>query len=81
MRCKDAALAPECSKRWPHIAREHGIQTFDAYVMPDNQRMMRVFRDSGFEVERRLEGGTFHVALSLARHRTSTWRRPLNGHD
>jgi acetate---CoA ligase (ADP-forming) len=48
------------------IARDHGIQTFDAYVMSDNQSMLRVFRDSGFEVERRLEGGTFHVTLSLA---------------
>ena len=28
--------------------------------------MLHVFRDSGFEVERRLEGGIFHVALSLA---------------
>jgi acetyl coenzyme A synthetase (ADP forming)-like protein len=48
------------------IARDHHIQTFDAYVMADNERMMRVFIDSGFEVERRLEGGVFHVVLSLA---------------
>jgi acetate---CoA ligase (ADP-forming) len=48
------------------IARDHGIRTFDAYVVHDDQRMMGVFVDSGFEVERRLEGGTFHVALSLA---------------
>jgi acetate---CoA ligase (ADP-forming) len=48
------------------IAREHEIDTFDAYVLLDNQQMMRVFLDSGFEIERRLEGGVVHVTLSLA---------------
>ncbi len=48
------------------IARDHHVQTFDAYVLADNDRMMRVFLDSGFEVQRRLEGGIFHVLLSLA---------------
>jgi acetyl coenzyme A synthetase (ADP forming)-like protein len=47
------------------IARAHGIQTFDAYVLADNQQMMRVFLDSGFEIHRRLDGGVFHVVLSL----------------
>jgi acetyl coenzyme A synthetase (ADP forming)-like protein len=47
------------------IARDHHIRTFDAYVLHDNERMTRVFLDSGFQVERRLEGGVFHVALSL----------------
>jgi acetate---CoA ligase (ADP-forming) len=48
------------------IARDHDIQTFDAYVMLANERMMRVFLDSGFEVTRRLEGGVYHVTLLLA---------------
>jgi acetyl coenzyme A synthetase (ADP forming)-like protein len=47
------------------IARDHHIRTFDAYVMAENDRMMRVFLNSGFEVEQRLEGGIFHVVLSL----------------
>ena len=66
MRCKDAASARGCWKRSPISLAITSIQTFDAYVMPDNERMMRVFLDSGFEVERRLEGGVFHVVLSLA---------------
>jgi acetyl coenzyme A synthetase (ADP forming)-like protein len=49
------------------IAREHRIRTFDAFVLHDNERMMAVFLDSGFEVERRLESGVFHVVLSLDR--------------
>jgi acetyl coenzyme A synthetase (ADP forming)-like protein len=47
------------------IARDHGIRIFDAYVLQDNDRMMRVFIDSGFEIERKIEGGVLHVALSL----------------
>lgn len=47
------------------IARDHHIHTFDAYVLQDNRRMMQVFLDSGFEIEQRLEGGVFHVVLSL----------------
>ena len=48
------------------IARDHRIATFDAYVLQDNRQMLQVFLDSGFETERRLEGGVFNVALSLA---------------
>jgi acetate---CoA ligase (ADP-forming) len=47
------------------IARDHQIRIFDAYVLHDNDRMTRVFLDSGFQVERRLEGGVFHVVLRL----------------
>jgi acetyl coenzyme A synthetase (ADP forming)-like protein len=47
------------------IARDQGYTAFDAYVLGENRRMMDVFLDSGYEVSRRLEGGVFHVALSL----------------
>jgi acetyl coenzyme A synthetase (ADP forming)-like protein len=47
------------------IAREHRIRTFDAYALHDNRQMLQVFLDSGFETERRLEGGVFHVVLAL----------------
>ncbi|HEY1304268.1 MAG TPA: GNAT family N-acetyltransferase [Vicinamibacterales bacterium] len=60
------------------IARDHRIQIFDAYVLLDNRQMMRVFLDSGFEVERRLQGGVIHVVLSLeptARYETRAAER------
>lgn len=47
------------------IARDHGIRTFDAYVLHGNDRMLRVFLDSGFDVDQRLEGGVVHVTLSI----------------
>jgi len=47
------------------IAHERRITTFDAYVSAENDQMMRVFLDSGFEVARRLESGVFHVVLAL----------------
>jgi acetate---CoA ligase (ADP-forming) len=47
------------------IARDQGISTFDAYVLPQNHRMLEVFRNSGFGVTTRLEGGVFRVLIAL----------------
>jgi acetyl coenzyme A synthetase (ADP forming)-like protein len=47
------------------VARERRIVRFDAFVMSENQQMMDVFVDSGFDVTRRLEDGVYHVTLSL----------------
>jgi acetyl coenzyme A synthetase (ADP forming)-like protein len=47
------------------IARDHRVTTFDAFVQHDNRQMMRVLLDSGFEAQRELEGGVFHVVLTL----------------
>jgi len=58
-------LGTRLLERLAEIAREHGFTAFDAYVLGENRRMMDVFLDSGYEVSRRLEGGIFHVALSL----------------
>ena len=53
-------------ERLAAIARDHGIRWFDAYVLHENEQMMRVFLDSGFEVERRLDSGVFQVSFPLA---------------
>jgi RimJ/RimL family protein N-acetyltransferase len=47
------------------IGRAAGIRVFDAYVMGENNRMIEVFRESGFAVTRELEHGVFHVSLQL----------------
>ena len=40
------------------VAIEHGIDTFEAEVLPENHRMIEVFRESGFPVEVRSVPGS-----------------------
>jgi acetyl coenzyme A synthetase (ADP forming)-like protein len=44
-------------------AASAGISTFTAEVMPDNYRMLTVFRESGFPVSVRSSYGTMHVTF------------------
>jgi acetate---CoA ligase (ADP-forming) len=52
-------------ERLADIARPKGVRSFNAYVLGENRRMMEVFLDSGYAVERHVEGGVYHVVLSL----------------
>jgi acetyl coenzyme A synthetase (ADP forming)-like protein len=58
-------IATRMLERLAEIARDHGIATFEAYVLGDNRKMMDVFINTGFEVERRLDGGIFHVTFPI----------------
>lgn len=42
-------------------ARSKGIAGFRAYVLGENRQMMRVFRNSGYELSRTMESGVFTV--------------------
>lgn len=46
-------------------AREQGIEMFEADVLADSRKMMNVFLDSGFAVERKVDWGTVHFVLNL----------------
>jgi acetyl coenzyme A synthetase (ADP forming)-like protein len=46
-------------------ARERGINRFLADTLPDNRRMIQVFRDAGFEVSQRFEEGAVRVELGI----------------
>jgi len=48
------------------IARTHGITTFEAYVLSDNNRMLQVLDASGFAVQRSLKAGVFHISFPTA---------------
>src|SRR5215470_6673734 len=48
------------------IARRQGIDTFEAYVLGGNNRMLEVFGASGFTVQRALDTGVFHVSFPTA---------------
>lgn len=47
-------------------ARDHGITRFRAFVLPENVQMMRVFRNSGYELKRTVEDGIFTVDFPVA---------------
>jgi acetyl coenzyme A synthetase (ADP forming)-like protein len=44
-------------------ARLHEVTRFRAFVLAENERMLRVFRDSGYEVRRELSGGLFELEI------------------
>ena len=48
------------------VARMQGIDTFEAYVLGENNRMLEVFEASGFTVQRALDTGVFHVSFPTA---------------
>lgn len=45
-------------------ARENGIRRFSAEVLPENRKMLTVFAEAGYEVQRRFDDGV--VALEFA---------------
>src|SRR6266487_3776274 len=45
------------------VAQENGISVFVAEVLPENHRMIEVFRESGFPVEMSSRPGTIYVEL------------------
>lgn len=52
-------------ERLADIARPKGVRSFNAYVLGENRKMMELFLDSGYAVQRHVEGGIYHVLLSL----------------
>jgi RimJ/RimL family protein N-acetyltransferase len=48
------------------VAREAGVQRFEADVLAENQAMLAVFRRSGLPMLVRREGNVMHVTLSLS---------------
>ncbi|MFQ6616578.1 MAG: GNAT family N-acetyltransferase [Fidelibacterota bacterium] len=47
-------------------ARHQGIKRFHAFVLADNVQMLRVFRDSGYRLERSLEEGVYGINFPVA---------------
>ncbi|MGD2060332.1 MAG: GNAT family N-acetyltransferase [Acidimicrobiia bacterium] len=42
-------------------ARDNGVDQFKAFVLSQNRQMMRVFRNSGFELSRTMDSGVYTV--------------------
>jgi len=47
-------------------ARKRGITGFRAFVLPENVQMMRLFRNSGYRLERTLDEGVYSVSFPVA---------------
>src|SRR3954469_13794658 len=46
-------------------AREHGVHRFVAEVLPQNRRMLGVFRDAGYEVRHAFEDGVVSLSFDI----------------
>jgi len=60
-------------------ARERGIRTFVADVLPGNARMIRVFTDAGYEVAQRYEDGV--ISLEFRIDPTEASRAVVDGRE
>ncbi|MFE3660470.1 GNAT family N-acetyltransferase [Streptomyces sp. NPDC059165] len=47
------------------VARERGIRSFAAEVLPANSKMIKVFTDAGYTQKRSFEDGSVHLTLEL----------------
>lgn len=47
-------------------ARQNGVEQFRAFVLPENVQMMRVFRNSGYELRRTVDDGVYTVDFPVA---------------
>ncbi len=48
------------------VARSNGIDRFDAETLPDNRRMLDVFRHAGFDITSRFDDGVIEISFPLA---------------
>src|SRR5690606_34088059 len=46
-------------------AEDAGIGRLSAFVLPQNEKMLQVFRDSGFEVAQYFDGGEVKICLDI----------------
>lgn len=48
-----------------YLARRQGLLGFSASVLQENTPMLHLFESMGFEVERRLDAGTYELTMSF----------------
>lgn len=54
-----------------NYARSHGVGQFRAFVLGENSQMMRVFRNSGYELTRTIEDGVYTVDFPVGESKGS----------
>ena len=51
------------------VARKNDIDTFEAFVLPENKEMLSVFQGYGFHMKQILENNVYHISFPLTRTR------------
>ena len=59
------ASARSCSSTSPPSPRSLGITQFIAEVLPQNRKMLNVFKEAGYEVEHHIEDGVVEVSFDI----------------
>src|SRR5690606_30484658 len=52
-------------ERLAYAAEDEGLRRLVAYVLPANERMFKVFFDSGYKAVRELDGGEVQISLDI----------------
>jgi len=69
--CQGQGIGPTLLEHLTHLARDRGITVFDADVLAENRRMLRILAQTGLPMSRVLHMGVVHVEISLT-SRTSS---------
>jgi RimJ/RimL family protein N-acetyltransferase len=64
-------------ERLAGLAAGSGYVGFEADVLYENEKMINVFRDSGFETQRAMEGGIIHLQFPLSAAQTQRERAEI----
>lgn len=68
-------IATEMLRLLALAARQNGITRFVASVLPDNHKMLQVFAESGWIVDRHFEDGVIQIALAITPSETDQPQR------
>jgi GNAT superfamily N-acetyltransferase len=69
--CQGQGIGPTLLEHLTHLARDRGITVFDADVLAENRRILRILAQTGLPMSRVLHMGVVHVEISLT-SRTSS---------
>jgi len=64
--CQGQGLATILVGQLAQLASDRGIRTFEAEVLPENHKMLAVFRESGFPIRTHAMRGNIHIEFPTA---------------
>ena len=58
-------IGSELMEYLTYLAKRSGLMGFTAEVLADNEAMMHLFRNQGFDLESRLESGSYSLKMGF----------------